>query len=110
MTKVLKEYRMKPEPVPSGQIAVDPYALGLRSKLGGKPEWDQTDETPMCPHCGEEMTFVAQIDSIEHDSKDNPNRIDCCSDNQEYMFGDVGLIYVFFCFKCCETQSIFQCG
>ena len=110
MTRVLKEYRMKFEQVPSGEKAVNPEALGLRSKLGGKPDWDQANETPVCSCCHEEMAFVGQIDSFEHDSKENPNRVGCLSDEQEYMFGDVGLIYVFFCFECCESQNLFQCG
>src|ERR1700752_4590875 len=84
--------------------------LGLRSKLGGKPEWDQTDETPICRSCRAPMTFVAQIDSIEHDYHNNPHAIDALSGEQHFMFGDVGMIYVFFCFDCSATKSIFQCG
>ena len=56
------------------------------------------------------MTFVAQIDSINHDADNNPHRIDCLSREQKFMFGDVGMIYVFFCFDCLETASIMQCG
>ena len=94
-------------PVAAGDGAPD---LGLRSKLGGEPDWEQTDETPTCPGCKSAMTFVAQLDSISHDSPKNPHRIDCLSDEPKYMFGDVGLIYVFFCFDCLETLAIFQCG
>ena len=101
---------MKFERVPAGERAfpAGPDSLGLRSKLGGKPEWDQNDETPECPGCGEPMTFVGQIDSIEHNADHNPNQMDC--GKQHYMFGDVGIIYVFICFECLETQSVFQCG
>jgi hypothetical protein len=106
----LPEYRMQFEPAPLGQEAVDPDCLGVRSKLGGKPNWEQNDETPKCPGCGQEMTFVAQIDSINHDAIHNPHRVDCLSDEQKFMFGDVGMIYVFFCFECSETTSIMQCG
>jgi len=56
------------------------------------------------------MTFVAQIDSIEHDEQHNPHRVDCLSEKQQFMFGDVGMLYVFFCFECLETTSIMQCG
>jgi hypothetical protein len=30
-------------------------------------------------------------------------------DAKDYMFGDVGMIYVFFCFDCCHTASLMQC-
>ena len=110
MLDILREYRVQFTRVPQGEKAVEPDALGLRSKLGGKPDWEQYDETPMCPDCKEPMLFIAQIDSIEHDSKDNPHRIDCLSGNQYYMFGDVGMIYVFFCFQCLESQAVIQCG
>lgn len=83
--------------------------LGQRSKLGGAPDWIQNDETPRCPHCKQKMMFVSQIDSINHDEEGNPHRIDCLSDEQRYMLGDVGMIYVFFCFDCCEPKSVFQC-
>ncbi|MHC4457921.1 MAG: hypothetical protein ACYS0I_12710 [Planctomycetota bacterium] len=109
MAKRLKEYRMKFEKLSPGET-IDPYALGLRSKLGGEPAWDQADETPECPSCNKPMVFVAQIDSIEHDSKDNPHRVDCLSREKDFMFGDVGIIYVFFCFDCLKSQSVFQCG
>ncbi len=84
--------------------------LGLRSRLGGNPQWEQTDETPVCTSCDERMTFVAQLDSINHDAPENPHRIDCLSGEQKYMFGDVGLIYVFFCFDCLKAHAVFQCG
>ena len=56
------------------------------------------------------MTFIGQIDSIEHDEAHNPHRVDCLSVDQEYMMGDVGLIYVFFCFECLQPAAVFQCG
>ena len=55
------------------------------------------------------MSFVGQIDSVEHDADNNPLRVDCIRGNADYMFGDVGLTYVFFCFDCLTTQSVFQC-
>lgn len=108
--KQLREYRMLFERVPKGQKAIDRNALGQRSKLGGKPDWEQSDETPTCPGCGYDMTFVAQIDSIEQESKLNPHSVSALSPEQQYMFGDVGLLYVFFCLECSETETIFQCG
>lgn len=56
------------------------------------------------------MTFVAQLDSIEHDDRANPHAVDCLSDEQQYVFGDVGMIYVFACLSCNETQSVMQSG
>ncbi|MGA2501185.1 MAG: hypothetical protein ABSH20_25890 [Tepidisphaeraceae bacterium] len=109
MARQLREYRMLFERVPAGEAAGS-GKLGLRSKLGGTPDWDQSDETPQCPHCNGEMVFIGQIDSIEHDAKHNPHRVDCLSDEQQYMMGDVGLIYVFFCFECLQPSAVFQCG
>jgi hypothetical protein len=106
--RVLRAYRMLFERVDTTQ-SVDAVAdLGLRSKLGGEPDWQQWAEWPNCRHCRKEMTFVGQLDSLEHDSESNPHRIDCLSDDQEYMFGDVGLIYIFFCFECTEAHTIVQ--
>jgi uncharacterized protein YwqG len=109
MPKVLKEYRIKLESVLSGEIVYpEKVNLGIKSKLGGEPDWAQVDETPECPACGEQMSFVGQIDSIEHNEDHNPHKK--FYGKQDYMFGDVGLIYVFFCFECLKTQSVFQCG
>ena len=109
--RLLPELRVALERVPPGQRAVPldyPDNLGLRTKLGGEPEWIQGGEIPDCPHCGNAMTFVAQIDSVEHDSRHNPLRRDCLGE-QDYMFGDVGMIYVFFCFECCQPACVHQC-
>jgi hypothetical protein len=107
----LPEIRVTLERVPPEQRAVPldyPDNLGLRTKLGGEPEWIQGDDTPACPHCGRQMTFVAQIDSIEHDSPQNPLGRDPLGE-LDYMFGDVGMIYVFFCEECCEPGCVHQC-
>jgi hypothetical protein len=53
----LREYRIRFEPVPPGQRAIAPSAEGLRSKLGGEPDWVQGDERPDCPACGGRMMF-----------------------------------------------------
>jgi uncharacterized protein YwqG len=107
----LREYRIKFEKMPEGKKAV-PNAdkLGVRSKLGGDPDWVQYPDAPKCSDCKQPMTFVAQIDSMEHDEKHNPHAIDVLSGQQQFMFGDVGMIYVFMCFGCMETKSIVQCG
>lgn len=110
MAKQLREYRITFEHLSPEGSAKPERLLGLRSKLGGAPDWDQSDETPECPHCDLVMTFIGQIDSIEHDAPNNPHRIDCLSPDQQFMMGDVGLIYVFFCFDCCHPAAVFQCG
>ena len=106
----LREYRIRFEPVPQGERAIDPSAEGLRSKLGGEPDWVQDDERPNCGECGGRMVFIGQLDSMEHDSPKNPHRINCLSDQQQFMFGDVGMIYVFLCENCNEASAIMQCG
>ena len=108
----LREYRILFEPVNEGEppVRLDyPENLGLQSKLGGAPDWVQGEEWPACPHCGARMTFVAQLDSMEHDSKHNPNRIDALHGDQHFMFGDVGMLYVFLCEECLEPRTLVQC-
>lgn len=74
--------------------------LGKRSKFGGTPDWIQNDETPKCQHCKKQMTFVGQIDSFDYTGRvDGP---------RDYMFGDVGMIYIFFCKDCGCCHSVFQ--
>lgn len=84
--------------------------LGLRTKFGGRPSWVQRSREVVCPECGKAMSFVAQIDSFNHDSGCNPNRIDCLSKSPKFMFGDVGMIYIFFCFDCQKAETVFQGG
>jgi uncharacterized protein YwqG len=108
--ETLRQYRILFERVPDGEQSIDPNKLGQRSKLGGTPNWDQSNETPTCSSCDKEMTFIAQLDSIEHQSKSNPHSMNALSKDKHYMFGDVGMLYVFFCFECLETQTVFQCG
>lgn len=95
---------------PTGEDVDRDEYLGQRTKLGGAPDWDQKADVPCCASCGKEMTFIAQIDSIEHDWDSNPHRVDAVSEDQKWMFGDVGMIYVFLCVECLETKSVFQCG
>src|SRR5690349_204410 len=72
-TKVLREYKILFEAVPAGEHANPPDGgeLGMRSKLGGTPDWIQesSEGTKVeCERCKRHMTFVAQIDSMEHRS------------------------------------------
>jgi uncharacterized protein YwqG len=109
--KALREYRVRFEKVRKGKTAISSDGkLGRRSKLGGEPDWIQSPEWPKCSSCKEQMTFIGQIDSLEHDEPHNPHAIDCMSGKQQYMFGDVGMIYVFLCLDCFKTKSVVQCG
>ena len=86
-------------------------AEGRRTKLGGDPDYIQGDQPlPKCPECGKSMLFVAQIDSVEHDWDSNPHAVDALSQKQKWMFGDVGMIYVFFCQNCLIAGASFECG
>jgi hypothetical protein len=95
----LSERKVILQEVNKGERVVERDKLGERTKLGGVPDWIQHDDTPICSSCHNFMTFVAQIDSIDFSK----------AEAGEYMFGDVGMIYVFFCFECSETESVFQC-
>ena len=64
---------------------------GTRHQLGGKPEFIQEEEWPICS-CGNKMTFYGQLDSI----------------GDEFDLADCGIIYVFVCFNCFQTKSVLQ--
>jgi hypothetical protein len=53
------------------------------------------------------MHFVAQIDSFEFNGKHNPNRKDY--GDEQFMFGDVGMIYIWFCFNCLTPHAETEC-
>jgi hypothetical protein len=78
------------EDLPRFRWAAD--EVGTRHKLGGDPEFIQSEEWPLCPECGQKMSFYAQLDSL----------------NDDFCFADCGMIYVFVCFECNETKSIIQ--
>lgn len=92
-----------------GEPAVPHKLPGLCTKLGGEPDWIEEPETPICDSCEMEMSFVAQIDSIEHFADYNPLAMNP-EIQQDYMFGNSGMIYVFFCFECCTTKALCQIG
>src|SRR5688572_22483792 len=107
--RLLPEIRVTLERVQPGEKAVTgkyPDNLGLRTKLGGKPNWIHEDCTPTCRQCEIPMSFVAQIDSIEHESENNP--LSTPYREQKWMFSDVGMIYVFYCFECGESACLDQ--
>lgn len=66
-------------------------------KLGGLPDWIQSDEHPTCSECGRLMMFVCQINS--DDTVVGGSRV--------LMFGDMGRLYTFAC--CYTVTSIMQC-
>ena len=116
--KTLPEFRVILERVKPGEtaypmkggFAIDDHD-GQRTKLGGEPEYIQGgDGVPDCPSCSKPLLFVAQIDSVEHDWLTNPHRVNSISPEQEWMFGDVGMIYVYFCKECLQAHAEFECG
>ena len=64
--------------------------VGDRSELGGEPDWEQSEEWPLC--CEKKMTFYGQLDSIGDD----------------VCLADCGMIYVFVCFDCFSVNSVLQ--
>lgn len=62
----------------------------LERGIGCRPDpIQQPLQYPSCPECGEEMNFYAQLDSIY----------------DEFVLGDVGMVYVFVCFYCQEAGA-----
>ncbi len=61
-TEVLKRRRLAYRP--ETQLPQDDYRV--LDKVGGKPDWLQTDQTPKCRECKSKMNFVAQFsDSLD---------------------------------------------
>jgi hypothetical protein len=107
---LLREYKVQITPCSPGEHAIadpeDPANDGLKTKFGGSPDWIQGEEWQQCPECKSIMTFVAQIDSFEMESRENPNSRK--AGEQDYMFSDVGMIYVFYCISCATSSSAVQ--
>lgn len=66
--------------------------VGTRHKIGGAPDFQQDPHVPVCPTCGESMTFYGQLDSV----------------GDRLILADCGLVYVFVCFDCYQTASFIQ--
>ena len=64
-------------------------------QLGGIPSWIQADETPICPACREQMTFIAQLEE-GHEYQTAAN------------FGGGGCAYAFACEPCKEAAFLWQ--
>jgi hypothetical protein len=89
-------FKLIPEPLDAEAAALPPFKwagddIGRRHRLGGEPDFLQRAEVPHCS-CNKAMTFYGQLDSI----------------NDEFVLADCGMIYVFVCFDCFDTQSILQ--
>ncbi len=81
----LAEKPLQLVPVPSGKKA------GRKSKLGGKPNWLQSDEAPDCPECHAPMAFVLQLAS-----------------DARISYGDLGMLYAFICPECRKLAVLAQ--
>ena len=66
-------------------------------KIGGQPNWIQSDEHPVCTCCTSPMKFIAEINTDEK----------MTNGNAELAFGDSGKLYVFAC--CDYVSCIPQC-
>ena len=91
-------FRLVPEPMNGEAKKLQkfkwaPDFVGQRHKLGGTPDFIHEQQIPICK-CSSEMTFYAQIDSI----------------NEEFNIVDCGMIYLFICFDCFDVVSIVQNG
>jgi hypothetical protein len=98
----IPEFRLIPRPTSDAARELTPGEwtdpmIGTRHKLGGKPDYLQGQQRPSCRSCGEEMTFYGQLDAI-------PDK------ERRYYIADCGLIYIFICFDCLETESFVQSG
>ncbi len=67
-------------------------------RVGGSPTWIQDSEYLKCPKCSKTMYFGAQIDSGLK-----------LTDGSEWMWGDSGICYLYFCGHCSVTGVTYQC-
>lgn len=63
--------------------------IGKRHQIGGKSEYIDIKDYPLCPSCKNRMSFYGQLDSL----------------NDDYVIADCGLIAVFICFDCIEVKA-----
>ncbi|MGJ4928402.1 DUF1963 domain-containing protein [Bradyrhizobium sp. HKCCYLS2038] len=95
--KVIPPFQLTPEPLDDAAREMPPFKwapkpIGRRHQLGGSPDFIQGDEWPTCKTRRVKMTFYGQLDSI----------------NDEICIADCGMIYVFLCFGCFESESFVQ--
>lgn len=82
--KIIPPFKLVPQPLNNEAVSLPKFKwadeeIGDRHQLGGKPDFLQDTDWPLCPECSEKMTFYGQLDSI----------------NDDYCLADCGLIYVF---------------
>lgn len=79
------------------------------TKINGEPYWIQDRAYPTCDVCGKEMLFWGQVSS-EEPLTEKLGRGSWSEHGM--MFGDVGIIYLFYCEKWCSDtiKSVFQCS
>jgi hypothetical protein len=68
------------------------------NRVAGEPCWIQDSEYPSCPECNRRMKFILQLDS------DLPT-----VDDGEWMWGDSGICYTFWCDECKVSGFLWQC-
>jgi uncharacterized protein YwqG len=64
-----------------------------KHQLGGMPTWIQDKAQISCLDCGQEMEYIAMIDSELYVGKDGFRE-------KGHMFGDEGILYLFVCREC----------
>lgn len=74
-------------------MKAEPFAdpiIGTRHRIGGEAPVIE-DEFPRCSMCSETMSFYGQLDSLN---------------NTAFDLADAGLVAVFVCFDCFQTQAM----
>lgn len=87
-----------PEALPERPVRAEASGPARREskrghRLGGRPDWLQSDETPDCPGCDEPMAFLAQLET---------------DDRLGVQFGDDGRLYGFVCPRCVMVAAVMQ--
>jgi hypothetical protein len=67
-------------------------------RVGGEPSWIQNADYPKCPECNKQMMFLMQLAS------DLP-----ATDGSEWIWGDSGICYTFWCDRCKVSGHLWQC-
>jgi len=79
-----------------------------RTSLGGEPIWEQSENHPVCRVCDRNMTLVFQLDSLAQLSQNRGLGVEISED--DYAFGDVGIVRFFRCVDCNEFDANWECG
>ena len=67
------------------------------NRVGGEPTWIQGPDHPSCPECSTTMSFVMQLDSLDVDG------------GPWWLWGNGGILYVFWCTECSISATLWQC-